>query len=270
MVGKDLQFAGDVTSPVGRRMPLATLPCVFAIVTAALSLWGTASAESLGLTRTYPDFYLDATQYTYTYSAGVGTLDITGHIQQYTEAVPGFTTNIVTNPTAADPAPNHGFTLQATLAPGSCPGPGCVTSGTFRLFGDVRSPDSPYGVVYDGYTEGDTGRFLLGGDLSQFGWAASSGGPGSGVLEFVFLNAAGVVPAALGLSGSLGGMILTVSNSTLGDFQNQVLNQSWSGSGYADVFVPLPAAVWLLGSGAMAVFAVGRRRRPRSTTANQG
>jgi hypothetical protein len=38
------------------------------------------------------------------------------------------------------------------------------------------------------------------------------------------------------------------------------LTADWTGSGFGDVFVPVPAAVWLFGSGLLALLGICRRK----------
>ncbi len=249
---------GPVTASRMRNNRLTSKALLLAA--SVLGLSAPAHSAPLNLVARYPDFVVNNLQYAYTYAAGIGNLSVTGTIGQYTEAVPGFTTSVISSAS---------FNLLATLDTASCAiGPNCVTAGSFRLFGDVRDPVTPTTVRYDGFVDLDPGPgvnrdpnvYLLGSNsLSQFGSSNTTGS--TGVLEFVFLGASGVVPAALGRTGETGGMILSVNTSTLTNFQNQVLTQSWSGTGVGDVFVPLPGAVWLLGSGLLALFAAARKRR---------
>jgi hypothetical protein len=105
---------------------------------------------------------------------------------------------------------------------------------------------------------------LLSGSLDQFGWIGTS--PAGGMLEFTFDNADGVIQAMAG--GSLGGMKLypvnaknSATNLNLTDFNSQALTTSWySTGGTGDVFVPIPAAAWLFGTGALALLGVARRK----------
>ncbi len=86
-------------------------------------------------------------------------------------------------------------------------------------------------------------------------------------MNFSFNNAGGYIAdpdyplAELGaIAPGGGGMILTVSTSSLGEgeFGTKALTTDWTGTGFGDVFVPVPAAVWLFGSGLIALLGFGR------------
>jgi len=141
-------------------------------------------------------------------------------------------------------------------------GSGSVLGGTFRVDGAVRSSGWPNlngctittCVQYDGST---VSGGLLSGSLTQFGWSSNTGSNGS--IEFRYANASGIIGSqGLGFTG--GGMILMVTSSTLSNFGDQALTTNWTGTGYGDVFVPLPGAAWLFGSGLLALLGVARRK----------
>jgi len=104
---------------------------------------------------------------------------------------------------------------------------------------------------------------LLQGDLLDFGWAKTAGG--TGILEFTFNNTIGILATGPLTEGGVpggyngGGMILNVDTS-IGDF-NDLLTSDWDGTGLGKVFVPVPAALWLFGSGLAGLLGVGARRQ---------
>ncbi|MEW6330086.1 MAG: hypothetical protein AB1560_01365 [Pseudomonadota bacterium] len=230
---------------------------VLALLWAALQMALSAGAHAapLNLTNSYPDFFV--TGLSYSYNAATGNLAIQGTVGSYSAAAaPSPQLQVTNHPT--DGSYLELFSLNAQLDAG-----GNVLSGSFRIDGVVRTSGFPVGctpgtytcVLYDGSTS--TGG-LLSGNLEDFGWSLNSGS--NGVLEFTFGGASGVI-ADLGYHG--GGMILSVSSSTLTNFGTQALTTSWTGSGLGDVFVPVPAAVWLFGSGILALLGVARRKTGR-------
>jgi hypothetical protein len=221
-----------------------------------LTLSGGAHAAPLNLTQTYPDFYV--TGLSYSYDSTTGNLAILGGVGSYSAAAaPSPQLQVTNHPT--DATYLELFSLNAQLD-----GSGNVLSGSFRIDGFVRDStfpnpacaSAPYCEMYDGSDNPAGG--LLSGNLEEFGWSLNSGS--NGVLEFTFGGATGVI-ADLGYHG--GGMILTVSSSTLTNFGTQALTTSWTGSGVGDVFVPVPAAVWLFGSGILALLGLARRKAGR-------
>lgn len=207
-----------------------------------------AFAAPLNLVKTYPDFTLASDQ-AYAYNATTDLITITGTIASYTE---GLSSTHVNEQVTNNGAYLEKFSLTAVIN-----SLGQLISGSFYIDGVVRDPFPT--ILYNGQTH--SSGHLLSGDLTHFGWAGTSGGSG-GILEFKFNNADGVIAD---LNGGYygGGMILTVTSSTLGlnNFGSQALTTSWTGSGYGDVFVPLPAAAWLFGSALLAVGGLGARRK---------
>lgn len=231
---------------------------VLALLCAVL-MWttpGQVLAAPLNLTKTYPDFFV--TNLAYSYNATTGVLTVDGIVGSYSAAAaPSPQLHVTNHPT--DSSYLEDFTLSATLDSS-----GNVLSGSFRIDGFVRDStfpnpacgSAPYCEKYDGSDNPAGG--LLSGNLEDFGW--SLGTSSNGILEFTFGNASGVI-ADLGFHG--GGMILTVSSSTLSNFGTQALTTSWTGSGFGDVFVPVPATVWLFGSGILALLGAARRKARR-------
>jgi len=248
----------------------------------AVSLAATSSAQAapLNLTQNYPDFTVTGLSYSYTASTGILTI---GQVE--TNSAAGGNDDWMCNPGetctgtgtvgvyAAGPAPSPQLTVTNYPITSSTykelfslyvdlDGSGNVQSGSFRVDGVVRTNGFPVGcapntyscVLYDGST---VSGGLLSGNLTQFGWSLNTGS--NGLIEFRFNNASGLI-GSQGLGFHDGGMILTVSSSTLSNFGSQALTTNWTGTGFGDVFVPIPAAVWLFGSGLLALFGAARRK----------
>lgn len=225
------------------------------LITAVSSL----QAVPLNLNSSFPDFTVNFSDITF--DSGTGLLTISGAPASYTET-PGGDQHPVTAPGAA-------FNLQATLT-GACPGPSCITgTSNFTIDGVVRDVNNFPAIIYDGSTNPNG---LLSGDLSDFGWSATGATTGIiGTIEFTFDNASGIIAEGSLTQGGggpyySGGMILTITNDTMTpldfDFETGLFDNDWTYTGYGDVFVPIPAAVWLFGSGLVGLAGVaGRRRR---------
>ena len=120
---------------------------------------------------------------------------------------------------------------------------------------------------------------MLSGNLSLFGFGGDgSGTTNGGVFEFNFNSADGYITKAgnriedpyTGAYGA-GGMILTLANGVALDAGGLAPNdffdgtdwllEDWSASGQGDVFVPIPAAAWVFGSGLLALMGLRSRRK---------
>lgn len=226
-----------------------------------------SQAALIGLTGGFPDFGLASDQI-FTYdancdgtfagdcSAGQGKLTISGTVGSYTEAPDG--TIIAAQVT------NDAFFLQLILDIGSETVVTGSTSSYFTLDGIVRFPfPTP---LYDGSTH--PSGHLLSGDLNLFGYAGDAGPSTGGTLDLTFNNADGYIAngtlSELGdVNFTNGGMILTVGTSSLaaGTFGSNLLTNDWTGTGLGDVFVvPIPAAIWLFGSGLLTLLGFTRAR----------
>ncbi|MDH3948458.1 MAG: VPLPA-CTERM sorting domain-containing protein [Gammaproteobacteria bacterium] len=211
----------------------------------SLMLTAPSQAASLNLTPAFPDFQL-ANDQAISYDATTGDLTISGGtIAGYTEAS-GNDSWLVTAP--------ESFSLSATFDTGT----GDFLSGSFSLTGIVRDNINPLTIYYDGGTDPDG---LLSGSLFEFGWSGT--GQNSGIIEFTFNNGDGIIADLFGVAG---GMILTVNTGSSftgsATFNNDILAQNWSGSALGDVFVPIPAALWLFVSGLAGLMGIARSRKP--------
>jgi len=231
-------------------------------------------AAPLNLVKTFPDFTLAIDQ-VYDYTASTKTLTISGTIGSYTEIASGgvLANSAVRNSVTAlgDPADlPEAFSLTATFNAS-----GEVISGAFTLDGVVAEPVTT--SIYNGFL--DSSGHLLSGDLSVSGFTGDGSGTTNGaIFEFLFDNADGFISKAGNriedpFTGAYtgGGMILTLTNGVVlgagGNAPNDFFDstawvaQDWSGTGFGDVFVPVPAAVWLFGSGLLALLGFRGRRR---------
>lgn len=217
----------------GRRAGLAS-------VLILLGMSGLVQAASLGLSQSYPDFVVSGLSYSFTADGDGGLLSVSGAPSSFTQVAGG----------DQHPVSGGAFSLQADIDAA-----GIVLSGSLDLDGIVRDLNNLPAILYDGTA--DTNG-LLGGGLTTFGF---SGSGSTGVLEFGFASIDGLINSTLG-PFSTGGMILSLSSSSFSDFNAGLLNSNWTGNGYGDVFatVPVPAAVWLFGSGLIALLGTAVRR----------
>lgn len=140
----------------------------------------------------------------------------------------------------AEAISNGTFDLSATIDEF-----GTMTSGSLTIGGTVASL---------GFNSGT----LLTGTLTAFGFRDSGGDP----LEFLF-DVTGGDAAGLYGGGSIPGGIILSDTGFTGSFASN-FNSS---TGVADVApVPLPAAVWLFGSGLLGLVGLSRRRPCYSQT----
>ena len=118
---------------------------------------------------------------------------------------------------------------------------GLLASGTLDIGGTVASL---------GFNSGT----LLTGDLTAFGFPNAGGDP----LEFLFSVTGGDAAGLYGGAGSTGGVILAGGTGFTGDF---TADFTGGGMAVADVApVPVPAALWLFGTGLLGLVGLGRNR----------
>jgi hypothetical protein len=142
--------------------------------------------------------------------------------------------------TAAGSVTNMNFTNMKVLAPG--------------YNGDVNY------LVNNGYTQGGSAFSFSNGTTTGNVWGAGSGNTGGST------NLYGQGPTQSGLAlGTAANLYDLTGNGTTSNLQSYLLGTvTVSANGtitnIAPAPVPLPAAVWLLGSGLLGLFGVGRRR----------
>lgn len=215
------------------------------LASAILLCASSAQATALNLIPALPDFTLSNDQ-NLSYDSGTGVLTISGGTIAGYEDENNFLWNV---------GSPESFTLTVTLD-----GSGNVLSGSFTLDGIVRLSGPPFTILYDGGTDVDG---LITGQLTQFGWAGT--GQNSGIIEMTWNTGDGIISD---IYGSTGGMILSVNTGSGGSasfkggktFDANLLSDDWSGTAFGDVFVPVPAAVWLFGSALAGLMGFGRRR----------
>ncbi|MAT64269.1 MAG: hypothetical protein CMN57_01335 [Gammaproteobacteria bacterium] len=118
------------------------------------------------------------------------------------------------------------------------------------------SLDSGTGALISGSLEIRDGssNLRLAGSLTAFGYTDAGN---TDVFEFLF---DGIDGALAGDFGALGGIIINTSSSSfIGDFTTDFTATSLESDTFAAV-VPIPAAVWLFGSGLLGLAAAARRR----------
>lgn len=214
------------------------------LLAAGLLLLGSAAqAATLNLTKTFPDMFVGSLDIGFVTDGDGGQLTISGDPASFTEVSGGNQNPIQSVPDFDD------FTLEADIDAA-----GNVLSGSFSSAGQVRDVINPLVVLFDGPVSAGG---LLNGNLDLFGFAGSTN---TGILEFTFNTVSGVINDDLG-PFSAGGIIISVSSSSMANFDVDVLTTNWTGGGVADVFVPVPAAVWLFGSGLIGLLGVARQRR---------
>lgn len=130
---------------------------------------------------------------------------------------------------------------------------GYFIDGTLSVLGTTADPDYQSGT-------------LVTGDLIDFGF---SGSGQYGSFEFIFDNVGGDMNAM----GHEGGVIVSITDMLngfspySGAWDAAEINdpafwqRDFSGSANVDTFVPVPAAVWLFGSGLVALFSLVRVKR---------
>jgi hypothetical protein len=187
-----------------------------------LGLGSQAQAAPLNLLKLYPDVFSSGINVTY--NAGSDAFTATGTASTYEDDGVG--------PAVAITAGT--FSLGATIDAS-----GALSTGTLSIGGTIASIGANSGT-------------LLTGTLTTLGFPTSgSGDP----LEFLFDVTGGDLASAYGTSG---GIILTQSGFS-GGFAADFANGSFVG--LADTFVvPVPAAVWLFGSGLLGLTGIARRR----------
>jgi len=199
------------------------------LLAAGLLLGSVAQAAPLGLTlNDFPDIvsaFIDVT-----YNATSDTLNANGFAEELDDdgSVP------------AEAIAGGSFSLTATIDAS-----GALSAGSLSIGGTVASL---------GFNSGT----LLTGTLTAFGFPDAGGDP----LEFLF-DVTGGDAAALYGGGSIPGGIILSDSGFPGSFDSNFDNLvDGVGSGVSDTgVVPLPAAVWLFGSGLLGLVGMARRKK---------
>ena len=206
-----------------KKSHLLGVACAFLFVVVSSSV----KAAPLNLTlNSFPDIVSSSIDVTY--DAGTGSFTASGFASQLDDdgSIPA---ESITGGTSD---------LSATIDSA-----GILSGGTLTIGGTVASL---------GFTSGT----LLTGNLTAFGFPSAGGDP----LEFLF-DVTGGDAAALYGGGSIPGGIILSDSGFGGSFD---IDWSNTGSGVADVApaaVPLPAAVWLFGSGLLGLVGMARRKK---------
>jgi hypothetical protein len=158
------------------------------------------------------------------------------------------------------------FVVDAFISP-----KGTFKSGTFGFYSsDAMFAGAPV-VNYNcnkGGSNCSSGYLVYGGDLNGFGWSenydlSTTGQPvwanaNAGMLELSVTNQAGWAWDLWG-SGVDERIIMNIAEGLNLNGANAVT--SWSGTADGIAVVPVPAAVWLLGSGLIGLVGIAKRRR---------
>jgi hypothetical protein len=158
------------------------------------------------------------------------------------------------------------FILDAFISP-----KGALKSGTFGFYSSdamfAGAPTANYGCNNAG-KNCETGYLVYGGDLQLFGWSenydlSTSGhsiwaNANPGMLEFRVTNQSGWAWDLWG-SGFSENIIMNIAEGLNLNGANSVT--SWTGTADGIAVVPVPAAVWLLGSGLVGLFGISKRKR---------
>ncbi len=201
---------------------------------------GTASAAPLGLDPTgyFPDL---ASEGTIDYDSTTGTFTVSDSGVWVMNLPPDGSTTDFINGTS--------YTLTAEFG-----GDGIFDSGTVVITGSSFGGHPDY-----------SGPNLLTANLTDFGFAGTGS---AGVFEFTFDNATGdmsafgtqggIIVSTFDLAGS--GISAGVQWDPLANGNPSFFSTDFSGNvGSADTFVPVPAAVWLFGSGLLGLMGLRRR-----------
>lgn len=270
---------------------------VLAFFAASLQLFLPVAVQAapLNVTQQYPDFVVSASL-SYSFDATTGILKIgrtenigtggnnDGICNQATGENCSGTSSIGSYSAAPSPSPQLQVTNHPTTSTYTelfslyldLDNSGNVQSGSFRIDGVVRTSafippftgcsTAPYCVLYDGST---VSGGLWSGTITDFGWDDATGP--SGFIQLTFNNASGII-GSQGLGHQEGAMIFSIANARqttagtplLTDFKTQLTTVSWTATGNGgDVFVPIPGAIWLFGSGFLALLGVARRKSKR-------
>ncbi len=158
------------------------------------------------------------------------------------------------------------FVVDAFISP-----KGSLKEGTFGFYSQDAMFSSGPAANYNCNKGGQgctSGYLVYGGDLKYFGWSenydlSTSGysiwdNANAGMLEFRVTNQSGWAWDIWG-SGFDENIIMNIAEGLNLNGTNAVT--SWSGTADGIAVVPVPAAVWLLGSGLVGLFGISKRKR---------
>jgi hypothetical protein len=229
-----------------------------------------SNAASLGLVTGYPDITALSADVVYAFDAqcfmtgqtsgSSGTCGTGPYGGPLDEASSSGTltvtdTSLAVRPDNSNLSPVSGgsYTLTALFS-----GAGIFQSGTVSSTGTALDPSA----IFDDFRSGT----LVTGDLSELGFGGSDQ---AGIIEFSFNNIGGDLGTLA--SGDNGGIIISFFNMSptwAGDWDPSLNNNPafWQRSFTAsnasvDTFIPVPAAVWLFGSGLLGFAGIARRRQ---------
>ena len=119
-------------------------------------------------------------------------------------------------------------------------------------------------TITGGAIPGITGPTIVSGDIFNFGFSGTGNG---GNLEFETTITGGdwLGTSITGVAGTIAGITISGGTIPIGTWDSSMFTSSFSGTNSSqDTFttaaVPLPAAVWLFGSGLFGLVAVARRK----------
>jgi hypothetical protein len=268
---------------------------IFSTITALLisgaALVSRADAASISLVQAYPDLTLSNGSLSYVYTAicqnssgsSIGSCSGPRTIPRWDLTYGRLTitgTTLVLNPDGSSLYPvsgdNYsltviiGFNSTGTVADkvlavdpcsGSCSDSGAYSSALSAL-GTTSHPSFQSGTLITGTPANATDY----GYAYNFGWAGQNL---AGIFEFVFGNAGG----DMGAFGDRGGIIVSTFNLTHPLLAAAPPVETWDSNGVnfwkngfsatvnVDTFVPVPAAVWLMGSGLLSLFGIRLARK---------
>jgi hypothetical protein len=269
-------------------------------VIAAVGLFSNPSrAATIDLTPTFPDLTLFSGSLSYTYTAicqnssgtSIGSCGSGGRNTARWDLTYGLLTitgnTLTLNPDGSGPigvtdvngsAPNYSLTvilgfgaggtaLSTILATDPCSGT-CSDSGAYSsalaAYGTTANVNFQSGTIVTGTPTSATAF----GYAYPFGWGGQNR---AGIFEFVFDNVGG----DMGVVDDHGGIIASTTNLTHPLLTTSPPVETWDSNGVnfwknnfsatvtVDTFVPVPAAVWLLGSGLLSLFGMRLARNNR-------
>ena len=129
------------------------------------------------------------------------------------------------------------------------------SGGTFGIYSNDSLFDG-YSTDYNCNKQGkncSTGNLVFGGDLSAFGWSGSQG-----ILEFEIINMTGWAHDAWAPDSTTEHIML---NTAAFDLNGVSSVKAFNATADGFAVVPVPAAVWLFGSGLLGLVGIARRKR---------